>query len=291
MANESFVGPELPRLNQHDDATFAREMPPPKLIDSHGELSRRLAEERSRPHREPPTGEDFKILHQNIFQGLYAEPGNFRGIRTGPGFEDVTTKKGREFARAIGRRVESIFETFKEHNYRFSTKEGFVDELTELIHRVDEVDPFYYGTRLVTQVMAGHLADYAGYRADLLKADSKSMREALDAAKHHQDLVPLRSIVRAHTRPIRAVVFEQAIAAGKLPDIEAYPDLKHAYGLVVEAMGPQIGKGSESEFALRSVDKGIIRRIQTELNADRLTTMPTRAERDLLLGRGRAPAR
>jgi fido (protein-threonine AMPylation protein) len=291
MANESGVGPELPRLNQNDDARFAREIQSAKLIDSQQEIAKRLARERRRPQGEAPVADDLKILHQNLFQGLYAEPGNYRGIRTGPESEDVTTETGRETARGIGRRVDAIFEEFKRQNYRFSTKEGFVDELTELIYRVNEVDPFYYGTRLVTLVMAGHVADYAGYRSDLLKADTEAMRKALDAAEQHQDLVPLRAIVRDQTRPFRAVVFEQAISAGKLPNIDAYPDLKHAYGLVVEAMGPQIGKGSQSEFALRSVDKEIIRKIQTELDAGRLTTMPTGAERTRILNRSRGPTR
>jgi fido (protein-threonine AMPylation protein) len=251
MAREPESTSESKQINQHEDARFVREMQPSRLIDLIPQVLDRVARERFKDHSLAPTPADLQILHMNLFQGLYAEPGNYRGVRTGTEFEDVTTEMGRKNARRIADRIDATFEVLKRQNYLRLPKEEYVVQLANIVHALNELKPFYYGNRMVIQIMAGHIAEYAGYNLDLLAVHPDQMRLGLDAAEHHKDLVPLREILRIQSRPMRAIMFESAISAGELPNINIYPDLKHAYGLVVEAMGSQLGKGPTSELALR----------------------------------------
>jgi hypothetical protein len=60
---------------------------------------------------------------------------------------------------------------------------------------------------------------------------------ALKVAVQEKDLIPLRHILRAESRPEAAIAFENAVRAGNLSAINERPDLRHADGIVTEALG------------------------------------------------------
>jgi len=274
------------RLNQHEDANLLRGMQPAKVIDFNDTLVERVNNLRWRAPRDgPPSPQELSRVHKYIFGNLYPQAGNYRGIRTNALSQDISSAMGARAGRRIAAQITELFDNLKRQRYLVGTpKEEMVWQLANTVRSINEIEPFYNGTRLASLVIANHIAQYARNELDLFSTGTIEMQTALTAMRDDNDLIPLRQIMRDRSRPWKAIAFDKLIKAGDLLAIRNHVELGHAYSLVSQAIRGDDDHATFSYENLPKQQKAVIHKVQAELEAGRLNKMPSGTERAWYFG-------
>ena len=283
------VAPAINRSEQQPPA--AREILPSNMMAFAPTILRRLDSLRFHfPDDPAPRAEQTSRFHEDIFGGLHPAAGAYRDNSVHQVTRAHSSGGQTAVAPSIAERMTAIFGKLEAQNYLLKTpKEEYVCQLANFVHAVDKVRPFDVGTEFVTQVIASHLGQHAGFKVDLLSVSSARWFSALASADQENNLVPLRDILRRESRPERAIAFESAMSERKINQIRYHGELDHAYGLVNQAVGGDRGHWRIERDKLTGPQKEVIHKVQQELEAGRLHDMPTGAERAWYFGIQRSP--
>ena len=184
----------------------------------------------------------LRKIHKHLFQDLYPWAGELRTVdfakrnRTDNLVSlftpaPVLDLKGEELGKYIADR----------NQLKGLTKKDFVEALTEVHTRLNELHPFREGNGRSARVFLVHLAKAAGYDVDLTKIAKEAWNLASQRAKpqadaNNPDAAPIpgnqesmRKILETAVRPTLAYAF---LNESREAAVKQYPELEKAYARV-----------------------------------------------------------